>query len=298
LSEASRQTFIWHDLRIEAPAEWEMLQFSRDGEKGRLGWADRYQFRLELSYQRVTGAPYMERMLSDYRARLEEQGAEKLKAIREGSWEGFSAHVDQVFSTRFTRYIDPLRYLVEIVFLWPEARDRALEKEILATVRPHRWHDDAGEPNTPRRWRAFGLDFQLASEWPLMETSVEPALARLCFAPDKGSRQEKRFERHGMVEIWMKDSLDQWLRAQLPEKARVTGGDTVHLGGHTVVTLEGTLARESMIARLQTPHRLQAAAWHCPEDGRLYHIRSIAQPAADQAEEDSLQCCPQLAYAL
>ncbi len=304
---STRRT-VWHELQVETPEDWELLQYAREVKEGRLGWADRHHYRLEIGYREVEAEPNLTRFLSDYKVKLEVQEARKIKDVRAEGWPGICAHHDGRFTTRFFRHLAPQRYLVEVVFAWPEGRDAGLEREILRSVeglraRPEPEPGNADLPDSlttdaPRQFEAFGLNLEVGVEWQLRETKVEPALARLVFGPQNRDRFEKRFERYGMVDLWLEGSLEDWLRQQLPTKASVLETDVVHLSGHEVVKLTGTMPRESMIARLQGPLHIQAAAWRCPEDGRLYHLRSVAPAEPSPNHRDSLRCCPAFCFSL
>ena len=69
------QEWIWREFRCVLPADWEMLQFSRHGDRGRCAFADRYLFRFELDWRVVPAEPEMARMMSDYRAKLTTDGS-------------------------------------------------------------------------------------------------------------------------------------------------------------------------------------------------------------------------------
>ncbi|MGF1483071.1 MAG: hypothetical protein ACFBZ8_01770 [Opitutales bacterium] len=293
---------VWHDFQLETPADWELLQYTRDTAEGRLGWADRHHYRLEVGYRQVEGAPNLERFLSDYKVKLEVQEARKIKDTTAGGWPGISAHHDGRFTTRYFRYFEPLRYLIEIVFAWPKARDRPLETQILesAIARRPRYLPTKGDKTTPdhvtsevsRRFQAFGLDLEIDAEWPLVETEVQPAVAKLIFAPETKDRAERRYERYGMVELWLEGSILDWLRQQLPAKAVVEQEEILHPSGHEVSLISGIVPRESLVSRFLKPFRMRAAAWRCPHDGRLYHVRSIAPTEPSSIHADSLSCCP------
>ncbi|MGF1449065.1 MAG: hypothetical protein ACFB20_06575 [Opitutales bacterium] len=302
------QRTVWHEVQVETPEDWELLQYARDMREGRLGWADRHHYRLEIGYREVEAEPNFERFLSDYKVKLEVQEARKIKDLRAEGWPGFSAHHDGRFTTRFFRYLGPQRYLVEVVFAWPEQRDTGLEREVLRSIqglrpRPEPDKNKADLPDTltteaPRRYEAFGLNLELSAEWHLREAQIEPALARLVFGPQNRDRFEKRFERYGMVDLWLEGSLEDWLRQQLPPKTTVLETEILHPSGHEVVELTGTVPRESWIARLQGPLHVRAAAWRCPVDGRIYHLRSIANKEPSPTHRDSLRCCPAHCFSL
>ena len=99
---------------------------ARNPQAGRCAFADRYQFRLELSWKVVPGAPDFNRMMSDYAAKLIEEGEEKPEPVDGGPWKGLCVHAQGQLSTRFGRFFPGESCLVELVFPWPEERDEKL----------------------------------------------------------------------------------------------------------------------------------------------------------------------------
>lgn len=280
------QTWIWRHFRLELPADWEMLQFSRDPEKGRCAFADRYRFRLEFDWQRVPGAPDFERMMGDYRARLESAGGADVSARSAGAWHGLQVRRPDGSSSRFGAYFMESGCLVELVFLWPGEPEEPLERSILGGF--------AAEPETKtggQRWRAFGLDCVAPASMTLAQCVAQPALAGLEFA---GSRPPDRwsFRRLGLVPRWLKTSVGDWLDAQAAAGVQNRRRSTSEASGHRVEQVEGDFIPRGL---LQRRGRYAAAAWICPRDGRLYHaerIRPRGGDAKDGPADGHLACCP------
>lgn len=284
--------WVWRGIRIELPEDWEMLQFSRSAEAGRCAWADRYQFRAELSWQRVSGPLDMERLASDYAAKLKLDGTmPDAAATRVGEWHGLRGRDGGLLTSRFSRYFAEEGCLVELVLLWPGQADAALEAGVLGTVGCEPlWH------GRMRRWRAFGLDLLASEGLELHECSVQPALARLEFWDARGTRREA-FERLGMVPQWLRGSVREWLVRQLPQGARVVREGRSDQAGHEVVGVEALCP--GGVFRRASSHA--AAAWLCPADGRLYHVALLAPcsgmrpacPEVGEAADGSLAAtCP------
>ena len=130
------QSWVWRQLHVEVPEEWELLQFSRNPQTGRCAFADRYQFRFEVSWREVPGAPDFQRLLSDYRSRLEEDGLSAVRPLQGGVWQGVAGVLPDGRTTcRYGAYLAPVQCLVEAVFLWPKARHEPLETAVLASLR-------------------------------------------------------------------------------------------------------------------------------------------------------------------
>lgn len=298
------QLWVWRHLRIELPEDWEMLQFSRKLGAGRCAFADRYQFRAEVSWQATSGPPDLDRLVSDYQAKLRldattesasptrrtvsaPEGRTPAGGARIGDWRGLRGHESGLFTSRFSRYLRGEGCLIEVVLLWPEGIDKKLEAGILGSIRP--------EPECAggmRRWRAFGLDLLAASGLALHECEVAPAMARLSFRSERGERQET-FARLGMVSDWLRGSVRDWLARQTPGDVRATEPSAVEVGRHAVEVLRGT--RKPGLARKASPY--EAAAWLCPADGRLYYVSLTGAEAGGGTglAGKRLSCCEGMA---
>ncbi len=276
--------WIWRNFRIAPPDDWEMLQFSMSPQKGRCAFADRYQFRLELDWQIVPAPPDFQRMMSDYRARLQEQESQDVTITQHGPWHGVSATLHGLSTTRFGRYFGAENCLIEMVFLWPDRKDPRLEQSILDSVEPE--PEQAGA----RRWRAFGMDLLADASLALEHCRVEPAHAELLFADGKRRRTE-RFARRGMVPDWLNEPIDAWLRRWVNRDLQDISADCLDSEAHRVHRLRGQQSGGLLDRQLTC----SAAAWICPADGRLYSFaRTWTRPAAQElaAAPPRLSCCP------
>ena len=245
-----------------------MLQFSKKPERGRCTFADRHHFRFELVWSEVPGEPDYDRMLSDYRTRLElsdhlEEAAEE----QHGQWMAVAGRQDDRAVTRFGRHFPSLGIMAEFVVLHPGDRDTDLEQSIIKS--------GYESPPKDRRieWQAFGLR-AFAPEFLTMEdVQVAPAHIHLRFKHQKDMEQ-CNVERMGMLSHWLKGSMEDWFDSQRPASAKdwtvspITSGDTSYLMG--TGTLPGT-------RRFGPSRHVELAAWIDPEDGRLYRCRSIQQ---------------------
>lgn len=262
------QLWIWRNFRFQLPADWEMLQFSRHSQSGRCAFADRYQFRLELSWRVVKGPPDFERMISDYQSKLQEEGMENLKRRRRGSWQGVEGMTDGLLTTRFSRYFPGELCLVELVFIWPNRRDSEMEQRVLDSV-----NEESKPINRFQRWKAFGMDLFVSRELTLQNCVVEPAHTEMVFKDSKGHVSE-RFARRGLVSEWFTGEVSKWLQEWIAKDKQITPmeTETSHLNAHSIHRLVAEEHTPSL-ARLLGKHiRADAAAWICPEDGRLYSV--------------------------
>jgi hypothetical protein len=279
--------WIWRHFRLELPDDWEMLQFSRESRVGRCSFADRYQFRLELSWRTAQGPPDFDRLMSDYLAKLKlDATMPDAASTRVGDWPGLEGHQGGMLTSRFGRHFAGESCLVEAVFLWPESKDERLEEGILKSV--------AAEPEHPgrlRRWKAFGMDLLATSGLEMEECRVDPAYARMSFASAQPGREET-FERLGMVSEWLRVTVKEWLHQQTPRDVALSSKGSAAERGHAIETIGGSL-RAGLVRK---PRRHEAAAWICPEDGRLYHVSTTGAEAGEAAPLAGrrLSCCREM----
>ena len=284
------QRIVWRQINLEIPDEWELLQFSRDPQFGTCAFADRYQFRLEMDWRRIDGRPDFDRMISDYRARLEEKGMTDVRNRQHAGWRGVQGARDGLLTSRFGNHLPELDLLVELVFLWPGDRDSALEQHVLATTTP--------EPEANDHlvhWRAFGMDMHTGRSLSLEKCIAEPGRQEFLFR-NRRKFLEQRFTRLGMVGEWLHQPVADWLRTRVPKEYTILGKHSDALGGHTVTWLRGERRRSSVREMIRGPREFLAAAWVCPTSGRLYSFHHIGIPgSADRAKgapKPRLGCCP------
>ena len=284
------QLWIWRGFRIQVPGDWEMLQFSRDTQVGRCAFADRCQFRLELNWRVVAGPPDFDRMMSDYQARLLELGMKNVRHANHCPWRGIEGEGQEGLSTRFGRHFPGAACLTELVFLWRDGRDPALERDVLDSVAEEPPHGSGA-----KRWRAFGMDLLASEGLALTRCTVEPAHAEMVFT-DKAGRREERFARRGLVSEWLRGPVRDWLRSRAPREVSAVSAEARHVGGHCVETIRGEMRARGLAGALGRRTRYEAEAWICPGDGRLY-AAFRTRSAAEVGVGGRLACCASMAKA-
>lgn len=254
--------WTWNNIQLSLPAEWEMLQFSRDPDRGRCAFADRYRYRFELNWSEVPGEPDFKRMMSDYAAKLESDGKMKdIQPIRIAGVQGLAGKADEGEISRFGVWMEPLKRLVECVFLWDEKRDSEFEKQVLGTLQPRI------PSNGLTLWRAFGMELSVPEHLELESCTVQSASAGFLFRGKKPI-ETWIFRRFGMADQWLKTDLETWLKGQVPKDIRdlsVTNRSGSAAG--TLVLAAGEYHPSGLIHKNGL---FTAAAWQNPADKRLY----------------------------
>ncbi|MBL7076181.1 MAG: hypothetical protein ISS31_01805 [Kiritimatiellae bacterium] len=266
-----KKLWIWRHLGIRLPDDWEMLQYSLKLESGRCAFADRYGFRFELTWRQVDGPPDFDRMLSDYMGKLKDEGMTQAHRIEVSGCQGFKGEMDGQTITRFGRYAESESCLVELLFPWPDGRNRELESAILQS-----FHEVPLDANNCRRWRALGMDARVPGRLTLSRCRVEPALVEWHFS-DPRKQTVFRCARRGLVQEWMDHSVQAWLERQVrPDSRPPARWRHERRDGHAVDRIEGRAAARGWLRRKR---HLQAEAWVCPVDGRLYSWVAEDAPA-------------------
>ncbi|HMP88702.1 MAG TPA: hypothetical protein PJ991_00800 [Kiritimatiellia bacterium] len=250
-------------MGIRLPSDWELLQFSSEFTRGRCAFADRYQFRLELSWSIVKGEPDYTRMISDYTSKLEQE--KKLtgkELIKKAGWHGFFGEMNGELTSRFGRYLGEIGCLVECVVLWTGERDPDLEHDLVSSIRACPPHEGR------QQWRAFGMHVFPPATAAFDGCVAQPARTEFNFTNPK-SGNKWNFSRYGMVKSWLFADVESWLKSRLQTDARDLRFYHKTMHAVDVVFAEGVFKPEGIHLH---KGELQAAAWIAPEDGRLYQV--------------------------
>lgn len=283
--------WVWRHIELFLPDDWEMLRYSRDMAAGNCLFADRYRIRLECSWRAVPGPPDFERMMDDYAARLREAGGDAAaprRVARLDGWQGLEL-AGSVAHSRYGAYLAGESLLIELVVFWPEGCDEHLLRTLLSRVR-------VAKPTAGglRPWVASGVCCAVEPALNLHACAFEPARAELVFMSSERERLIRRFQRLGMVERWLQGGIDEWLSGRVPRETRITGQFAREQAGHTIHRIVGRRRRLRMTLFGDRWMTVEAAAWRCPRDGRLYYS-AIEYPSRERSDrahpERELDCC-------
>ncbi len=291
------QEYIWQGIRLLVPKDWELLGYSRRRESGKLHFADRRQYRLELTWRTLPGKPDMDRLLRDYQSRLHDD--EKIVEIRPDrlrDWYGFTIRKDNppTHESRMTHFFEKDFLLVEVVFLWPETAASSLRNDVLESIA---YSDTRSEPSS--RWRCFGLSLEIDSRFSIDTVNSRPALAAMSFRSCERIPAEIEISRRGFVDDRIRESVRDNLRQQIPAEFTFLRDSTSIESGHTIHSLFAGRRSGWILNLLRGRSRIYfARAWICPRDGRLYYgslrypTKSGKSGAAVPYARPALSCCP------
>ena len=282
----------WRGMEIGHPVDWELSLASSLDSPGRCSFSDRYYQRLDVQWRPLTYVPQMDRMLDKYRARKEKKTTFHDAPHLPAEWHGLARKTAKAWILHAGRFFRERRLLVEVTILWPDKRDKAAERAILASIA-------AQDPDAPARtWRASGIEATISGDWELVSGSAQVGRVRWEFRPRKKRRGPRRavltVERIAAPRYWLDEPLRDWLTDQLPQYSR-----TIHRGGVQVNAHPGeqltSRTRIATLPSLRGIRRLRLdVAWQCPIEDRVYHVSYSEPSRRDELvlpEHFQVRCC-------
>lgn len=260
-------TCIWQGLRLEVPAEWEILRFRKDHAAGFLLWAGRYGYRFQLSWQRGSSARDADEVCADFIGKARLDGvAGKTRRLAGRRWAGVETRHPDRREWRFFQLLTPGRCLLEAVFVDADQEEPAQVDSILGSI-------GAAEPGLDGAlpWRVFGMDLEVPKGFPVARCDILPASATLVFREGGEQPLELTFSRVGMVPHWLKGNLQGWWDARWKDRgSRIRVAKAVDTGWGTVLLEERHMLPEGAFRRVRPVCRLYSCLWIDPRDGRLH----------------------------
>lgn len=259
----------WQGMEVGHPVDWELAVFCSAGEPCRLVFGDRYYQRLDLRWKALNYTPNLDLMLEKYcqQTRKEEAELSDLNTAP-GQWRGIVRETPDGTVVRAGRFFSPSQVLVEATLVWPEARDTALERSVLASICPQ-------EPaKTSQVWQAMGIRLIVPDGFGLGSVDAKVGRVRWNFNSKQKHGPQFTIERLAMPEYWLRSPLRDWLAEQLPANYETTSQGLTTFNGHSTQRLESR-GRIGALASLRGRQQLRLdLAWLCPVEGRLYHLWS------------------------
>jgi hypothetical protein len=280
----------WRGLQVEHPAEWELALASVGDERPHCAFSDRHYHRLDLRWRALKYKPNLDLVLDKARRRSEKQADTVVRDLAGApkEWRGVVRVTPDGTLTHASRFFRETRWLVDAVIVWPERRDRSLERRILASV-------SAADPKAPvQPWQALGISLDLDSAFDLVRSDTKVGRVRWEFATEEKRPRELTVERLALPDYWLHGPLRDWLVEQMPEGFRKERQEPAGVNGHRGEKLISH-ARVSILKALRGYRRRRTEiAWRCPKEDRVYHV-SIAhltrELELELPERLKVRCC-------
>lgn len=288
----------WNGIHLQLPDDWEMLQFSKSPNQGRIVFGDRYQLRFELDWSALDVPPDLSRLADDYKAKLIQDGIQEARTVSRQPWQGVTGLQDNARITRYCAYFNDRTYLLEAIFLWPQndnsRHNLQFEAKILDTIHVVPLQDDHLQ-----EWNAYSIRCLAPDEHMLTTCQVEPANVKFKFAAADELEQET-VSRTGMLKVWLTSSLKDYLRTLVPKDYTLLSLSHATQDGHDIWTCEATVTRAILKDWWRGRRHFSAAAWICPDDHRLYVVTKMAPDYKDgrRPRPVALSCCSRLEVTL
>jgi hypothetical protein len=226
-------------------------------------FVDRRVQRLTVSWTECRSEPDLERLLSDYRAKLEQElGGGSFKQWKSGAHRCLAQRGprgEQI--TRAVRYHAPHRRLLEVQWV---ASEHTTDGASLTALLDSLELTDA--PEAARRVCAFDLDVLMPAGFLVVRADVKPFDATLHFAERDGTATAA-VRRLGMVSRWHHDELEALAYGHFPKaelRAVAAQDGVVALTGHEAGPLWLRL-----VGRLR---RQRTVLWRSPDEDAVYEL--------------------------
>jgi hypothetical protein len=274
-------------MRIDHPADWELVTAAGPDEPGKCTFADRRYQRLDVQWREVSYVPNFELILDRYRQQKDPKQRPSNLAGAPEPWRGLLRKFPDATLVHAGRFFGDAKWLVEATLLWPAERDVEVENAVLAAMCPQKGASQ-------RLWQAMGLYVTMPADYTVRDYSSQAGRIRWDISAPGRRGAVVSVERIALVRHWLKSSVAEWLESELPEGSEVRARRNTDINGHRADVMisrvrRGTLSRlrGSMNVRLDI-------AWRCPVEERVYRI-SFTERRKDELisrpEQVEVACC-------
>ncbi|MEI6519147.1 MAG: hypothetical protein WCO98_03795 [bacterium] len=243
-------------------------------------------------WRNITSEPDMKKMAVDYASYIGlRDDIVSVKPVSYYQWEGVEANLPDASYSSYSSFLASEKLLVELIFLTPANSENRQEQKILSSV-----SEEPLQLDHYRRWRAFGMDMVTDDRYTIRKCQVLPGFAEMTFNHLKDDNLYDTFERFGMVDEWLRGSIEEWVKKRIPDGVKIISSKVEEYRGHTFYTINGKV--NIGFSKLIRGARVEyiARTWRCPIDGRLYCYSSIRNSNDNNQPEDldRLHCCENL----
>lgn len=252
----------WRGIRIGHPSNWEPGFLAGPGQPTKCALVDRRFQRLEVHWEVLHRRPDLREMYRRLGKGLKHSRPEPLRGA--GQWTGLVRAEKSGWIVHAGRFFKDRHVLVQVVLTWPGQRDRALERAVLGGIAPQ-GDDD------PVLWQAFGLSAMVPRRFELAESANK--VGRLSWEfrrPGRGG-EGLTVERLAMPRYWLKASVGDWLRGELPQGFKAWRELPVTCGGQAGTEIHSRRSNPLTAVARKGVSRLDRA-WLCRQDQRVYRV--------------------------
>jgi len=229
---------IWQQIEINTPSEWEMLRYGEKPEYGNSTFSDMYKEWLQVSWQKNTDSPEMDRFVSDVKSKylVENESEEEVPQFFEpakkisAGWFGIVVLTDGKYTAHLVKHFNKSKILVEVALFHGEERYESLERELCSKIKIS---DPAEGMQT---WKAFDQFYDIQETFHLEKAEINPGDIELSYTSSnlKGKKQHHPYisvHSHAFPEFVLdKQSMKEWLKEKLPKYTKILK----EYGGHTL----------------------------------------------------------------
>jgi hypothetical protein len=227
---------IWQQIEINTPSDWEMLRYGQRMEFGNSTFSDMYKEWLQVSWQKNTDCPEMERFVSDVKSKyiVENEDEEKEPQFFEpvkklSGWFGVIVLIKGEYTAHLVKYFKKSNTLIELTLLHGEIRHESLERELCSKIKLSSPHEGM------QTWRTFEQRYDIPENFHVEKTTINPGDIELSYTSSilKGKKRHYPYVSiHSCAFpefVLNKQSMKEWLKEKLPKYTKITK----EYGGHT-----------------------------------------------------------------
>lgn len=215
-----------------------MLRYGEKSEYGNSTFSDMYREWLQVSWQKNTDCPEMERFVSDVKSKylVENENEEEVPTFFEpakkisAGWFGIVVLNDGKYTAHLVKHFNKSKTLVEVTLFHGEERHESLERELCSKIKI----SDPADGN--QTWKVFDQFYDIPEKFHLEKAKINPGDIELSYTSSvlKGKKRHHPYisvHSYAFPEfILNKKSLKEWLKEKLPTYTKITK----EYGGHTL----------------------------------------------------------------
>jgi len=280
---ACDQHIRWLGLRLDVPAQWEIVRHSLGTLKGGLTFVDRRKQRLQVRWTACRKPPLIEKMLDDHTARqLKQDAGAAIEPVGLGRWAGRVRDMGRDVQLTRAALFDAQHSVMLEAIMSHYVEEQTLRDTVLDSLSLEQPMDRA------TRWQAFGVAIENPPDFQAVSATINAGEAGFVFhqvnepGGDKARPGRATLARMGMADGWFRGDLTKLLEAQNPKLDFAFNEvvlDTKQTGADRRVTavrakcVEAGPRIKRLAGRLRTRRDL---LWHDETANAVFHIHTLS----------------------